>query len=113
MKKETKRFIATCLLALLTLLIPIFFGTNQVLSVWLLALVGLLMLGVEWRLENVIFYAALLLSGPIAEISAIYFGIWFYRDPVFMGIPLWLFLVWGNAGLYIARLREFIFSYRN
>ncbi len=44
------------------------------------------------------------IAGPAAEIAAIHMGSWRYTYPIFLGIPLWLPLVWGGAGLYIAIL---------
>lgn len=44
------------------------------------------------------------IAGPLAEITAIHFGAWEYTYPVLAGIPLWLPLVWGGAGLFISSL---------
>lgn len=44
-------------------------------------------------------------AGATCEILAIHFGAWTYTHPDFLGIPAWLPLVWGSAGLYIARLK--------
>src|SRR3989338_4959757 len=38
--------------------------------------------------------------GPIAEIVAIRFGVWSYSNPVFLGIPPWLPIAWGEASLF-------------
>jgi len=78
----------------------------------MLFFIGLIMLSIDWRKKNLIFYFAILISGPIAEAFAIYFGTWTYSNPVFIGVPVWLFFVWGNAGLYVVKLKEFIFSFR-
>jgi hypothetical protein len=110
MKKETKNFLLICPLTLLTLIIPSFLWSNQILSSVLLILVGLLMLSIDWRYKNLVFYLVVLISAPMAEAIAIYFGAWTYTRPVFIGIPIWLFFVWGNAGLYVVKLKEFIFS---
>lgn len=110
MKKEIKNFLLICPLAFLTLLVPSFLGKNQVISCLVLFVIGLIMLSIDWRKKNFIFYFAILISGPIAEAFAIYFGAWNYTSPVFIGIPIWLFFVWGNAGLYVVKLKEFIFS---
>ncbi|MDP2668727.1 MAG: hypothetical protein Q8P07_02735 [bacterium] len=76
-----------------------------------LALLSLLMLAVEWNKQNIYLYLAIFISGPIAESIAIYFGAWTYNDAVFLGIPLWLPFVWGNASLYIVRVKALIGSF--
>ena len=112
MKKEVKNFLLICPLALSTLIIPSFLGDNQILSSVALFLVGLLMLRIDWSKRNLVFYFTMLISGPIAEAVAIYFGAWTYANPVFIGIPIWLFFVWGNAGLYVVKLKEVVFSFK-
>ena len=44
-------------------------------------------------------YLTVSLMGPIAEIIAINAGPWEYVSPAFFGVPLWLFPLWGMAGL--------------
>jgi len=112
MKTETKKFLLTCVLALATLFIPIVFGHNQLLSIGLLLITSLLMLSMNWSYGYLIFFILVLISGPAAEATAIHFGTWRYEDPFFFGVPIWLPLVWGNAGLYIVRLWSFIDSHR-
>ena len=110
MNSELKKFLTTCLLAILTLLIPSFFGSNSFMSVALLSVVGILMLCVDWNLKHLIYYVAVFISGPLAESLAIHFGAWTYTQPIFIGVPIWLPFVWGNAGLYVLRLKSFIDS---
>lgn len=112
MKKEIKNFALICPLALLSLLIPSIWGSNQLLTSIILFLIGFLMLSINWSKKNFIFYLLVLISGPVAEAIAIYFGAWTYTNPIFMGVPIWLFFVWGNAGLYIVQLKDFIFSFK-
>ena len=108
MNSELKKFLATCVLAVLTLLVATFFWDNLAVSVPLLLVIGLLMLGVDWNAKNAMYYLIVFISGPLAESVAIHFGAWTYAQPVFIGIPLWLPFVWGNAGLYVLRLKSFI-----
>ena len=112
MKKEIKKFLYICVLVLFTLAIPSFLGSNQILSCILLFLVALLMLSTDWKKENLIFYFIIALTGPIVESIAIHFGLWTYSNPIVLGVPIWLFFVWGNAGFYITKLKEFIFSFK-
>jgi hypothetical protein len=108
MKIEIKKFLVICLLSIFTLLIPSLFGDDLTLSVLLLFIVSLAMLSVDWNIKNIIYYIAIFVSGPLAESIGIHFGAWTYSHPVFIGIPLWLPFVWGNAGLYVLRLKSLI-----
>lgn len=110
MNKPLRLFLLSCPLALATLLIPSFLGGSQILSSVFLLAVGILMLVIDWHPRNVLFYVAVMISGPISEAIAIYFGVWTYADPFFFGVPLWLLFVWGNAGIYFIRLKDVIFS---
>lgn len=39
------------------------------------------------------------LMGPIAEIIAMHAGAWKYVQPSFLSVPIWLFPLWGMAGI--------------
>ncbi|MFA5351960.1 MAG: hypothetical protein WC304_01620 [Candidatus Gracilibacteria bacterium] len=43
------------------------------------------------------------LLGSLTETICIYFGAWSYASPQFLGIPLWLPIVWGIAAVIITR----------
>lgn len=43
--------------------------------------------------------------GPLAEALAIFMGAWQYTAPDFLGVPLWLPFLWGNAALFISHFR--------
>lgn len=111
MKSEIKKFLLTCPLALATLIITSSFAVNSLLCFSLILVVSILMLCIEWNSKNIIFFLAVCISGPIAEAIAIYAGVWTYTTPWYIGIPLWLPLAWGNAGLYIMRLKSLINSF--
>ena len=107
MKLEVKKFLLTCPLALATLLIPSLLE-NYFMIVISLFTISLIMLAIDWSIKYLILFIAIMISGPIAESVAIYFGLWNYSSPFFLGIPIWLPFVWGNAGLYIIRLKALI-----
>ncbi len=44
------------------------------------------------------------LGGSLGEIIAIFFGAWSYTLPNFLGIPVWLPLLWGFAAVTLRRL---------
>ncbi len=107
MKSEMRKFLFTCPLALATLLIPSLIE-NSLAIVILLLIISLCMLAIDWSVKYLILFIAIMISGPIAESIAIYFGLWNYSSPFFLGTPIWLPFVWGNAGLYIIRLKALI-----
>ena len=110
MSKELKDFLITCPLALLSLIIPLVFKSQPETAAVLLLVTAIVMLLIKRSKKELILYTVIMISGPIAESIAIYFGAWTYAQPVFIGVPLWLPFVWGNAALYIIRLRDLIYS---
>jgi uncharacterized membrane protein YoaT (DUF817 family) len=50
---------------------------------------------------SVVVYAAGFIFGPTAEAFGIHAGAWRYSSSNFLGIPIWLPFVWGNAALFI------------
>ena len=110
MRKESYQFLFASLLALCTLLIPLFFANNQTLSFFLLLGVSFLMLRIDPVRSQLLLFICVGVSGPLAEAIAIYSGLWTYASPVLLGVPVWLPLVWGNAGLYIIRMSSFLRS---
>ena len=44
------------------------------------------------------------LFGTLAEIIAIYFGVWDYALSNLINIPLWLIPLWGCAAMFIYRI---------
>lgn len=49
-------------------------------------------------------YAVAFIAGPLAEALCIYFGAWSYNTPHILGVPIWLGMVWGAAGILFANL---------
>jgi hypothetical protein len=87
--------------AILTLLIPIIFNKNIWLATILLILISLIAL-IKWRSSlTLIVFLFGALWGPISEMIAIYFNVWSYSYTNFINIPIWLFIVWGNAAAFI------------
>ena len=57
-----------------------------------------------WKLIKMYVVCAVL--GPISEIICIRAGAWHYGHPQFLGIPIWLPFVWGNASILFFELAE-------
>lgn len=96
-----KRMIFNCLFALITILVVIFFYKKILIASLLLALtsfVWLYILNSNTSLKVFLFGA---IFGSFSEMVCIYFGVWSYTNPNFFTIPLWLFLAWGNAAVFL------------
>lgn len=101
LKKEWKNIIFNIIFAVLTILFPILFYRNILLTCILVSLVGVVGL-TKWksRITLVIFIFGAL-WGSSAEMIAISYNVWSYSFTNFLNIPLWLFIVWGNAAAFI------------
>ena len=71
---------------------------------------GLVILAGSWYyffLQDTVYLKIFLVTGclgPCTEIVATYAGAWQYTMPQFAGIPVWLPVLWGLAGVFIAQL---------
>lgn len=82
-----------------------FWNHNMLLAVLLLILY--LIGNRTWhRKHDSLFFIIGAILGPFSEIIAVYFGIWTYTNPTFLGIPLWLPFAWGLVSLLIVRIAE-------
>ncbi|MBU0760641.1 MAG: hypothetical protein KJ600_04620 [Nanoarchaeota archaeon] len=99
--QEWKNIIFNALFAVLTMLFAVLFYENIFLTTAVIGVVSLVGL-IKWKskLTLVIFIFSALL-GTIGEMIATNYGVWEYSFANFVNIPLWLFLVWGNAGAFI------------
>ncbi|MFQ5349815.1 MAG: hypothetical protein ACE5EG_05165 [Thermoanaerobaculia bacterium] len=60
--------------------------------------------------SDVLFFLLASSLGPLGESVAISFGAWQYALP-WAGIPLWLPVGWGVAGLYLKKTSEVLLGY--
>lgn len=108
MSKELIKNILVDILAVICLLIVSLFYENIMLLTMLLAVLSFLMLLILRDKYLVVTYFACSIMGAMAEIIAIYSGAWEYNLSSFLGIPLWLPLLWGIAALFMINLNETI-----
>lgn len=92
------------ILSVFAVIIPIAFQNKE--AAIGLGIVALLMLLIEKSKSSVYLFVIVAILGSLAEAIFIYFGVWHYAHPNFIGIPMWLPLLWGNAGLAINRLSK-------
>jgi hypothetical protein len=100
-RQEWKNIIFNAIFAGLILLLTILFYKKIVLASVLISLVTIISL-IKWKSKiNFLIFIFGAISGGIAEMIAIHFGVWNYTVTNFYNIPFWLLIVWGDAALYI------------
>lgn len=109
MTEKQKTFL-NALLALVTLLLTGFLWRRPFVLVPLLALIAVAMVRIEKHKSAIYIYVVAFCAGPLSEALVIYFGAWAYAEPYILGVPLWLPFIWGNAGLFIHRLNQYVRS---
>jgi len=84
------------------------FRYNIIVFILLLCINMILLYGIDS--EKVFFAIIFGLLGPIMEIICIHMGIWKYENPDFLGIPLWLILLYSGFAIFIKTLTK---NFRN
>ena len=86
---------------IVNLLIVIFFYKKILLTTILLLIVAIMGL-IKWKsLRTLYIFVLIGIIGTLFEILCIYFEIWKYSYTNLLNIPLWLIILWGNAGIVI------------
>jgi hypothetical protein len=103
LKKELVSEIMLCCAGIAS--IALFFQNNLLLSALLVVAWAI---GIKFwhKKHDILFFVTGAVVGPIAEIVCIYFGVWQYANPTFLGIPVWLPLAWGLVTVLIKRIAE-------
>ena len=101
---EIRGLIFNGIFAVLSLVIVVIFYKNIALTTLLLSALAIIAL-LKWRNKNtlIIFIVGGIL-GTIAEIIGVSYGVWNYFVANFLGVPSWLFVLWGNVAIFIYRL---------
>ena len=89
--------------------VSLFWGNNLLLFLVLLT-VWVIALRLWHTKEDVSFSMVAAVLGPFTEAICIYFGAWVYSNPSFFGIPAWLIILWGIAGILAKRIAETIMN---
>ncbi|MBI2131026.1 DUF2878 family protein [Candidatus Woesearchaeota archaeon] len=87
--------------------ISLFYENNLLLTL-LLALMFFAGMKFWHKKQDFFYFISGAVIGPIAEVICIYFGVWQYVNPSFLGIPVWLPLIWGLGTILIKRIAETI-----
>lgn len=102
------KFLFSCILALATFLLVFSFSGNKILLTILLAATSVLIFLLEFNKTTILLFLTGFILGPLSEALEIYAGIWNYSAPDFLGFPVWLPFVWGNAALFFRRVAAFL-----
>ena len=78
---------------------------NNLLVASMLALLWTVNIRWHTKNDNALFVLGFF-GGSLAEINATQLGIWSYASPSFLGIPLWLPLIWGETMVIAKRIAE-------
>ena len=103
MKRSTK-ILLSFILALATLISVTRLWKQNLTLTLVLVVIGLLSLYL-WKGEKYIYlYIVGGILGALSEAYAISYGVWAYANPDFIGIPMWLPFLCGEASLFIISL---------
>ncbi len=86
------------------LIVSLMGKSSPYLATLLLLILAAVMIADNYKRSRIALFVIVAIFGPIAEAVAIYFGQWSYAHIDIGSVPLWLFPLWGCAGLYIEGL---------
>ncbi|RMF92890.1 MAG: DUF2878 family protein [Candidatus Schekmanbacteria bacterium] len=102
--KEAINQIFTELIAILSLVSVLLLWKHNFILTVVLIILAILMLLMNKSKQEVKTFVFCAFFGAMAEAFAIVFGAWTYRNPSFIGIPIWLTVLWGIASVFIVRV---------
>jgi hypothetical protein len=103
---DSTRALISAILAFSTLLATAALWRHPLALIALVLAVGLGIFLLRPTRPSLVVYAVGFVFGPTAEILGIHAGAWRYSTGDFLGIPIWLPFVWGNAALFIQNAAE-------
>lgn len=106
--RELAKFILICVLSYLVLQLTEAFWDDPLTMMAGASTLVAIMLLVKRDLAVTVTGIAVGILGPVAEMKAVGEGAWAYTEPHIEGVPVWLFLVWGAAGIFISSAYEFL-----
>lgn len=100
------KFVLNAAMALATLFLTSLLWRYPVALIALLLVTAAAIFRIRPNATSVVVYATAFVFGPAAEAVSITTGAWEYDSSNFLGVPIWLPFVWGNAGLFILNMAE-------
>jgi len=101
--KIKKELLSELVLFVFAVFTIILFKGHNLMVIVLLIIGWILALQIWHTREDIMLFVVAGICGAIAEIIAIHYGIWQYAHPDFLGIPIWLFPLWGYASVFLNR----------
>lgn len=98
---ELYKNIVNNLIAVSSLIFVALLWENQLAVLASLSIIAVLLLFLRAKKRDLVFFVFTGFSGAAAEAIGVYFGAWTYTNSMFLGLPVWLPILWGVAGLYI------------
>ena len=103
---DQMKFVLNALLALATLFLTAVLWRYPAALIALLVVTAAAIYKIRPNATSLVVYATAFVFGPAAEAVSITTGAWAYHSNDFLGVPVWLPFVWGNAGLFILNMAE-------
>ena len=108
MRQHTQKILQDLFYELLLFLITVFIVAlswkNNILCLVLLLVLWAIQVFFWPKKNDLSYFLIAFILGPIAEIIAIKFGAWQYSNTNFLGIPIWLPVLWGCLAVLFNRL---------
>jgi len=105
--KQITNQILTGLIAIASLVSVAFLWKQNIILLIVLLLLATLMLVMNKSKKEIKTFIFCAFFGAIAEAFAIIFGAWTYGNPNIIGVPIWLFVLWGIASIFMVRVYLF------
>jgi len=101
LKKEWRNIIFNIIFASSTILVVVLFYKNIILTTIFESIISIIGL-IKWKSKlTLAIYVFGAFFGTFSEMFCIKYEVWNYSISNLINIPLWLFLVWGNAAAFI------------
>lgn len=111
MKKEVRKkvqkelFFEIILFAVAIIIISLLYK-NNLLTLFLLIVLWIIAINLWHKKHDIYFYIIGAIIGTIGEIICVYFGVWRYKNPSLLGVPIWVPFAWGFAIILAKRIAE-------
>ncbi|MDP7505887.1 MAG: hypothetical protein QF362_00385 [Candidatus Woesearchaeota archaeon] len=104
-KLEIELFFEIILFFAGVVIITIFFN-NNILLTFLFIVIGVIRKIFWHKKHDVYYFVCGAIIGSLAEIICVYFGVWQYANPSFLGVPMWSPLAWGLVTMLVIQIAE-------
>lgn len=106
--RELGQFLLVCLLGFATLRLVEQYWQEPITMLAGASVIFAAMLLVKRNLAITLTGLGVGVLGPLAEMQGVAAGAWSYAQPNIEGVPAWLFLVWGTAGIFVVSACDFL-----